>query len=45
MQRGAFKARKLNKRLLTSVLGVPHVEKMPITTEFLEFKLRSATRS
>jgi Cell cycle regulated microtubule associated protein len=41
---GTFKARRLNKRLFTSVLGVPHVERMPSTTDFMEFKLRIASR-
>jgi hypothetical protein len=29
---GAFKARKLNKRLFSAVIGVPEVEKLPSTT-------------
>lgn len=39
-EHGQFKARQLNKKLFTQVLGLPTVEKMPCTTEFNEFKLR-----
>jgi hypothetical protein len=39
-KKGTFKARKLNKDLFKTVIGLPKVEKMPSTTEFQEFKLQ-----
>ena len=40
---GGFKA-PFNKKLLTKVIGVPQVERIPLTTEFQEFKLRIPKR-
>jgi hypothetical protein len=41
--KGNFKAKPLNKKMFKQVLGVPRVEKMPTTTEFKEFKLRTSS--
>ena len=44
-QHGGFKARKLNIKVIKGVTGVPKVEKMPVTTDFKEFKLGPEKKS